>query len=85
MSVWSNFVKVSWHVPNDEEVDFALAIFRELIEPTLIMLENLLRTSMLPTIYINYLTLNVDLAEPEARDSVWRNDFCRSDKIQFSS
>lgn len=28
-------VKPNWHVPNDEEIDFALQIFRELIEPIL--------------------------------------------------
>ena len=37
---------MSWHVPNDEEVEFALDIFKELIEPTLAMLEKLLETSM---------------------------------------
>ena len=36
-----------WHVPDKEEVDFALAIFKELIEPTLVMLESLLDTRML--------------------------------------
>ncbi|KAL0579785.1 Proteasome activator BLM10 [Marasmius crinis-equi] len=34
-------VKVSWHVPNQEEIDFAVQIFRELIEPTLSTLEEL--------------------------------------------
>ena len=35
---------MSWHVPNVEEVDFALGLFRELVEPTLEMLEKLLDT-----------------------------------------
>ncbi|KAF9270499.1 ARM repeat-containing protein [Marasmius fiardii PR-910] len=36
-------VKVSWHVPNDEEIDFTIRVFRELIEPTLSLLEGLLQ------------------------------------------
>ena len=35
-------VKVSWHVPNEAEIAFALRLFRELVEPTLSRLENLL-------------------------------------------
>ncbi|KAK0473258.1 hypothetical protein IW261DRAFT_1553160 [Armillaria novae-zelandiae] len=35
-------IEVSWHVPNTEEVDFALQIFRELVEPALSRLEELL-------------------------------------------
>ncbi|KAH9947692.1 hypothetical protein B0H21DRAFT_737636 [Amylocystis lapponica] len=35
-------VKLSWHVPNAEEVDFALQIFRELVEPVLTTLNGLL-------------------------------------------
>ncbi|KAJ3990413.1 hypothetical protein F5890DRAFT_1398687 [Lentinula detonsa] len=33
---------ISWHVPNDEEIDFAIEVFRELIEPTLVNLDHLL-------------------------------------------
>lgn len=36
-------VEIAWHVPSEEEIKFALDIFRELIEPALGMLENLLR------------------------------------------
>ncbi|KAF5337122.1 hypothetical protein D9611_003196 [Ephemerocybe angulata] len=36
-------VTVAWHVPDDEEVDFALEIFKKLIEPTLVLLEDLLK------------------------------------------
>ncbi|KAE9410746.1 ARM repeat-containing protein [Gymnopus androsaceus JB14] len=35
-------VQISWHVPNDEEIDFAIEVFKELIEPTLKVLDNLL-------------------------------------------
>ncbi|KAJ7785985.1 hypothetical protein B0H16DRAFT_1488812 [Mycena metata] len=35
-------VKVSWHVPNLEEIDFAIRIFKELVEPTLDVLLRLL-------------------------------------------
>ncbi|KAK0456353.1 hypothetical protein EV421DRAFT_1699087 [Armillaria borealis] len=35
-------IEVSWHVPNAEEIDFALQIFRELVEPALSRLEELL-------------------------------------------
>ncbi|KAI0001825.1 hypothetical protein BJV77DRAFT_16959 [Russula vinacea] len=35
-------VTVSWHVPDEEELDFALEIFKEIVEPTLERLEHLL-------------------------------------------
>ncbi|EGN99641.1 hypothetical protein SERLA73DRAFT_159863 [Serpula lacrymans var. lacrymans S7.3] len=35
-------VQLSWHVPNNEEIDFALRLFKELTVPTLEKLENLL-------------------------------------------
>ncbi|KII93397.1 hypothetical protein PLICRDRAFT_694576 [Plicaturopsis crispa FD-325 SS-3] len=35
-------VKLTWHVPNVEEIDFTLQIFKELIEPTLATLDALL-------------------------------------------
>ena len=37
---------MSWHVPSLEEIDFALGLFRELVEPTLGMLEKLLDMRM---------------------------------------
>ncbi|CAA7258799.1 unnamed protein product [Cyclocybe aegerita] len=36
-------VTIAWHVPNSRELDFALRIFRELVEPTLTLLEGLLK------------------------------------------
>ncbi|KAK7694364.1 hypothetical protein QCA50_001550 [Cerrena zonata] len=33
--------KITWHVPNAEEIDFALEIFREVVEPALDTLEQL--------------------------------------------
>ncbi|CAL1696420.1 unnamed protein product [Somion occarium] len=36
-------VQISWHVPNDAEIDFALQIFREVAEPALDSLEELLQ------------------------------------------
>ncbi|KAI9462361.1 hypothetical protein BJY52DRAFT_1221991 [Lactarius psammicola] len=35
-------VTVSWHVPDGEELDFALEVFKEIVEPTLNKLEQLL-------------------------------------------
>ena len=37
---------MSWHVPSEEEIDFVLEIFREIVEPTLEMLEALLEDGM---------------------------------------
>ncbi|KAJ4489583.1 hypothetical protein C8J55DRAFT_557490 [Lentinula edodes] len=37
--------QISWHVPDDEEIDFAIEIFKRLIEPTLATLEHLLSES----------------------------------------
>ncbi|GBE78103.1 hypothetical protein SCP_0109850 [Sparassis crispa] len=36
-------VKLSWHVPSDDEIEFVLQIFREIIEPVLSTLEGLLK------------------------------------------
>ena len=36
-------LQVSWHVPTNNEIDFALRIFKELVEPTLESLEGLLK------------------------------------------
>jgi len=38
----SEEVKVQWHVPNAEEIEFAIRIFSEVIEPTLSLLDGLL-------------------------------------------
>jgi proteasome activator subunit 4 len=39
-------VKMSWHVPSEETIDFALQIFKELVEPTLGTLEDLLKPEL---------------------------------------
>ncbi|KAF8807238.1 hypothetical protein BYT27DRAFT_7232792 [Phlegmacium glaucopus] len=36
-------ITVTWHVPNPQEIQFALRIFKELVEPTLSSLESLLK------------------------------------------
>ncbi|KAF8640852.1 hypothetical protein AX17_000500 [Amanita inopinata Kibby_2008] len=41
-----NEVQISWHVPDDKEINFALRIFRELVEPTLSILEGLLKEDL---------------------------------------
>ncbi|OBZ79723.1 Proteasome activator complex subunit 4 [Grifola frondosa] len=37
---------LTWHVPNTEEIDFVLQIFRDLIEPTLNILDGLLESNV---------------------------------------
>lgn len=37
---------MSWHVPSEEEIDFVLEVFRDIVEPTLEMLEALLEDGM---------------------------------------
>ncbi|KAF7339921.1 Membrane protein [Mycena venus] len=39
-------VKVSWHVPTVEEIDFTLRLFKELVEPTLNLLLELLKSGV---------------------------------------
>ena len=39
-------LQVTWHVPNSQEIQFALRIFKELVEPTLSSLESLLEPGM---------------------------------------
>ena len=38
----STVFQITWHVPNAAEIDFALEIFREVVEPALDTLEHLL-------------------------------------------
>lgn len=47
-SVLNKYCQPTWHVPNDDEIDFALQIFRELVDPTLIVIEDLFK----PGLYI---------------------------------
>ena len=42
--------QISWHVPNAEEVDFALELFREIVEPALAALKSLLENGKLISI-----------------------------------
>lgn len=39
-------MKMSWHVPSEETIDFALQIFKELVEPTLGLLEDLMKPGL---------------------------------------
>ncbi|EDR15426.1 uncharacterized protein LACBIDRAFT_301740 [Laccaria bicolor S238N-H82] len=41
--------EISWHVPDPEEIGFALQIFKELVEPTLTALEDLLAPGNIST------------------------------------
>jgi proteasome activator subunit 4 len=71
-------LKILWHVPNAAEIDFALRILHELVEPTLEALEKLLDTSgskvwKLRDILVSNFTVGTGIA----RDATWRNDFCR--------
>lgn len=46
-------VKISWHVPSAEEIDFSLQLFRELVEPAMTRLDLLLETSSRDAIWRN--------------------------------
>jgi proteasome activator subunit 4 len=37
---------MSWHIPNEEEIEFVLEVFRDIVEPTLAMLETSLEDGM---------------------------------------
>lgn len=66
---------MSWHVPSEEEIEFVLEVFRDMVEPTLAMLEALLEDG------VSHVTIHVDRRAESLRgvmrDAVWRNDFCR--------
>ena len=69
---------MSWHVPCDAEIDFALELFRELVEPTLAKLEKLLEERM--SCKDDEVEENAKrryLAVGASRNGIWRNDFCR--------
>jgi proteasome activator subunit 4 len=38
--------QVSWHVPDNAEIDFALQVLKEITEPSLSILEGLLKIGM---------------------------------------
>ncbi|KAF5374850.1 hypothetical protein D9758_000077 [Tetrapyrgos nigripes] len=40
-------IKISWHVPDEGEINFTLQIFKELVEPTLATLNDLLKPGVL--------------------------------------
>ena len=66
---------MSWHVPSEEEIEFILEVFRDIVEPTLGMLEALLEDGMSPI--SARVHCRADFPEGVTRDAVWRNDFCR--------
>lgn len=66
---------MSWHVPNEEEIEFVLEVFRSIVEPTLVMLEALLEDGMF--LASTRAHCRVELPPGVTRDAVWRNDFCR--------
>ena len=66
---------MSWHVPSEEEIDFILEVFRDIVEPTLGMLEALLEDGI--SLSSTHIHCRTEFLEGVARDAVWRNDFCR--------
>lgn len=66
---------MSWHVPSEDEIDFVLEVFRDIIEPTLEMLEALLEDGI--SISSIRARFRPKTLEGVTRDAVWRNDFCR--------
>jgi proteasome activator subunit 4 len=66
---------MSWHVPSEEEIEFILEVFRDIVEPTLGMLEALLEDGI--SLISTRIHRRADLPEGVTRDAVWRNDFCR--------
>ena len=66
---------MSWHVPSEEEIEFVLEVFRDIVEPTLEMLEALLEDGM--SLTSTRVHCRADSLEGVTRDAVWRNDFCR--------
>lgn len=46
-------VKITWHVPNAEEIEFALQIFQELIEPCMSKLTELLKSEVRNAVWRN--------------------------------
>ncbi|KAM0751556.1 hypothetical protein T439DRAFT_300497 [Meredithblackwellia eburnea MCA 4105] len=55
-------VKVEWHVPNADEIDFTLELLREIVVPALDTIELLLKEPTSPT---------------SPPTPTWANDFCR--------
>ena len=48
---------MSWHVPNEEEIELVLEAFRDIVEPTLGMLEALLEDGTLPILLMHIVKL----------------------------
>jgi len=69
------FSKMSWHVPSEEEIEFILEVFRDIVEPTLGLLEALLEDGI--SLISTHVHCRADPPEGVVRDAVWRNDFCR--------
>jgi len=54
---------MTWHVPNAEEIDFALQLFRELVEPAMTRLDLLLETGRSMQ-HFSYLILKRNIKHP---------------------
>ncbi|XP_006454756.1 hypothetical protein AGABI2DRAFT_215246, partial [Agaricus bisporus var. bisporus H97] len=67
--------EVSWHVPSKAAIEFALRIFRELVEPTMDILEALMKSGLYSKYGWEFAYKHVGTDVP--RDANWRNDFCR--------
>lgn len=68
-------LQISWHVPTKDEIELAIRIFKELVEPTLDLLEGLMGPGRCLTHQMYLPPTRVYGGVP--RDAKWRNDFCR--------
>lgn len=62
-------------MPSKAAIEFALRIFRELVEPTMDILEALMKSGLYSKYGWEFAYKHVGTDVP--RDANWRNDFCR--------
>lgn len=71
----SDYLKIEWHVPTPEEIDYALRIFSEIIDPAMMTISRLLSERKC---FAFVLQSNLTVLPANFQDIIWRNDYCRN-------
>jgi hypothetical protein len=62
----NNYGQLSWHVPSDDEIGFAIQIFKDIVDPTISILESLITPGKQNQLYSDSL-LNLSIRHPPRR------------------
>jgi hypothetical protein len=63
----NNYGQLSWHVPNDDEIGFAIQIFKDIVDPSISILESLIAPGKQDRLPFNPLLNSFDQASSETK------------------